>query len=351
MMRQNRGGSGGGCLTVIGILLLLAAITAAGFGLLAGILTLTGNLDSGGISVMILFATPLWLYLLIGGLRDLGKKTGTMKWLRLVVAGLLAAAIAGITIPYSVYLGKCDQRLVAGGRLIGCNLSGHDLHGLDLHNANLTYANLSGANLAGANLQGVQFKQTDLTGVSGLSDESLAKFLSVQVEDLAQTTSLLQIQLESRTKLQQALAGACGGRGIDGARINPNDQSFHTVMVLDAKGASSSAWGDGLKGNGWEPMALRFTDLVACVGNQVKVEVESCDYSGGSTVVRNRYEVKVSLFTAATGQQLAQETIQGSDPEGCPSTITQGGSVINGGKVSNDNLSNWLARWVHPPAK
>lgn len=351
MVTRNRSGAGGGCLTFIGIILLIAAIAAAGFGLLAGILTLTGNSDSSSIFVMILFVLPLWLYLLIGGLRDLTRRTGKSKWIRLAFAGLLVAVVAGISIPYSVYLGKCDQRLVASGRLIGCNLSGHDLQSLDLHDADLTYANLSRANLTGTNLQGAHFKQTDLTDATGLTDDSLAGFLGVRVEDLAQTTALNQVRLESRTKLQQALASVCAGLGVEGTRINPDDQSFHTVVVLDSNGSPSSAWGDGLTGNGWEPMALRFTDLVVCVAKQETVGVETCHYTGGSTVSRYRYEVKIRLLEAATGRQVSEDTIQGSDPDSCPSTIHNGGTTIYGKKISNGNLSDWLARWVHPPVK
>jgi uncharacterized protein YjbI with pentapeptide repeats len=351
MMRQNRSVQGGGCMTFIGIILLIAAIAAAVFGLIAGILTLTGNSASTGIMVMVLFIAPLWLYLLIKGLRDLKRKTAKSKWFKLTAAGLLVVVIAGISILYSVYLGKCDQRLVAGSRLIGCNFSGHDLHGLDLHGADLTYANLSGANLTGVNLLGARFEQTDLTGALGLTDNSLAGFLGVKVEDLPQATSLKQIRLESRTKIQQTLLIVCTSRGVEDARYYSDNPSFHTVMVLDSDGKPSSAWGNGLMGNGWEPMALRFTDLVACVGKQEKVGVQTCHYTGGSTVNRYRYEVKIRLLEAATGRQVAEETIQGSDPDSCPSTVQHGGATITGKKVSDSNISDWLAKWVHPPVK
>lgn len=331
------------------VLVVIAFVLAALFGLIGGVMALTGESSPIGITIMNIFMTPLFLFLLVGGLRDLGKKTGAGRWFRLASSGAMLAVMVGAGAFNAIRLGTCGQRLVAGGNLIGCNFSGDDLSGLDLHGADLAFANLTGADLTGTNLQSVRFDDTDLTGTIGLSDETLARYLGVGIDDLGAATARQAIHLESRTSLQEALAGVCAGHAAPGARLGISEQSFHTVMVLDADGSSSSAWGESVRLARWEPMALRFTDLVACIAEQEKVALNSCHYSGGSTITRYRYQVHVRLMEAATGGLVAEETIYGGEPGSCPSSTSGGTASVNGKKVLQDHLTDWLAKRVHPP--
>jgi uncharacterized protein YjbI with pentapeptide repeats len=236
-----------------------------------------------------------------------------------------------------------EGAVLDGANLRGVDLVGVSLRGASLRGTDLTDANLSDADLSRAALDGATLESTTLIGTTGLSDESLARALRVPAEDLGGALTQRGIRLEPRDDILAALSDACGGRGVDATTPYPRGD-FHPMVVLDDRGRRGPDT-DRTVDLGWEPMALRFTQLVACVGEEKQTELETCPYTGGGrfatiTRVQNRREFRA--VEASSGRTVLERSLTGNAPQPCPPAyvftepnyhLTFSGSSIGFGKI------------------
>lgn len=251
--------------------------------------------------------------------------------------------------------------------LVGVNLRGKDLHGADfsgadlrgayacganlrqakLINTNLENADLSGADLTGANLDGAVLKNTDLTGVVGITADLLANILNVSITELPCVLSQRSIRLEAREDIMKNLKYVCVGEGVEEACAYTPDEGFHPMVLLDDQG-EIHIWSANILKAKWEPMALRFCELVVTVEEEAVV-IETCQYVMGGSFTRYQYHMEVLLFSARTGELVANETLLGGLPDPCPEMKELGHLKSYGAHVSFESLKPWLADLVNPP--
>ena len=245
--------------------------------------------------------------------------------------------------------------------LTGADLSGAILTGVaagaDIREVNLTDANLSGvdltglslcgADLTGAKLDGVVLENTDLAGVIGITDDILASVLEISVDELSCVLTQRNIRLETRESIMKSLKDVCLGIGVDEACAYTTDDDFHSILLLDSQGGLHD-WSDYFIEK-WEPMALRFCELVVFVEKQEAVSIETCPYILGSPITRYQYHMNVRLYFAKTGELFASETFIGEQPHPCPSSAPREQTTIYGERVSFKVLEDWLADLVNLP--
>lgn len=116
------------------------------------------------------------------------------------------------------------------------------------------------------------------------------------------------------------------------------------MVILDDRGQYGTDT-DRAVDLGWEPMASRFAQLVACVGEQEQSQVESCPYTGEGkfgTITRVQNHRDFRVVEAATGKTVLQKSFEGTLPKPCPAVHffsnfqlneTFAGSSIGFGKV------------------
>lgn len=236
--------------------------------------------------------------------------------------------------------------------LIKANLRNADLTGADLVDADFSGADLTGArvceaDLTGAKLDDVVLKNTDLTGVVGITDDILASVLNVSIDELPCVLSQRDIRLETRESIIKTLEDVCLGRGVDEACAYTPDEDFHPTLLLDNQGEPHD-WSDDISIK-WEPMALRFCELVIVVEKQEAVEIETCAYILGSPITRYQYHMEVRVYSAKTGELVVSETFVGELPGECPEMAPKEKTTIYGERVSSKVFEEWLADLVNPP--
>jgi len=104
----------------------------------------------------------------------------------------------------------------------------------------------------------------NLQGVVGLSDEESGNVLNVAFSDLSSTLAQKGIRLESREAIWQSLKGACVGQKAPESRTYADDDEFHSLVLLNAKD-KEPLWALDMSRVKWEPMALSFAEVAACV--------------------------------------------------------------------------------------
>lgn len=257
-----------------------------------------------------------------------------------------------------------DGAKLRGADLRDADLSGADLTGADLTEANLRAATLTGAAvvrtdlrratldraiLTGITMTDVTLNRATLIGATGLPDNKLARGLNVSGRDLGRTLTAKDIRLETRTSILTALGVACRGRAVRGAaRYSPS--GFSPMVILNTKGGRSSLSdeGDDLD---WEPMAVRFGQLVACLGSEQQIAIQTCPYfsfSGGAapSITRYRYQRSVRVVSARAGKAVLDIVMRGSTPDRCPSIASFSQTRIDGGHVYFEDVKPKLVRYV-----
>jgi uncharacterized protein YjbI with pentapeptide repeats len=212
---------------------------------------------------------------------------------------------------------KLDGGVFTESRLRGALLGGASMRGATLEDADLTGVDLAGAVLDDSSLKGVT-----LVDSKGLSDDALATLLGVDASGLGSALIENEIRLEARDEILRALRPACQGGRVASAAGFP-DGNFHPMVILDGVGATGS-FTKHASSRGWEPMAVRFAQLVACVHNEERTTVQSCPYTlqggGFATITRYQFRRRVRVVAAQNGEELFDQLFQGSTPVACPIT-------------------------------
>ena len=194
------------------------------------------------------------------------------------------------------------------------------LRNASLRNATLDEADLTGADFTGASLQDASLDGATLVDSKGLSDEALAQVLGIETGELGSELIERDIRLESREEIVRGLGSACRGGEVSAAQ-DRSQGSLHPMVIVDGAGRSSSLSKQAAK-LGWEPMAVRFGQLVACVHEEEQIEVQNCPYNleggGFASITRYRYQRRVRVVAARSGSAVFEQTYQGTMPEACP---------------------------------
>jgi len=232
-----------------------------------------------------------------------------------------------------------------GANLSGANLSGAwldlaDLSGANLAGANLTQATLDLANLTGADLSGANLRQARLVGAAGVTDEMLAS-----VADLEGA------RLDSMDRILTVMRSVCVGQGVEAAASYTPGPGKHPLVILYDESGLVHYWNNNVPA-AWQPMGIRFTELVVCVseGEQI-VEVCGPYYSGGQRapdITRYRYTATIRLVAAKTGRTVATRTFYGSYPRQCSSSEPYWLTRLEGSTITFSDVEDWLESFVMP---
>ena len=339
-------------------------------GLAAGVFALVEHTNPWPLVWCGALLIPVIVYWVVTGLVDRRRRPGEAV-AKLVLAGLATAGLAFVAVSVIGGVRACTTEQVPGGDLAQCDLSGADLAGLDLAQADLTDASLRGADLTGANLRGATLLgtdlreadltgtlleravlgRTDLTGAIGITDADLAVVLGTDETGLRWALSSAAIRLESRDAVLAAAGTVCtGGTIAPAAPGGAAVPGFHPIAAVDATGEPGD-WSSGPGRQGWEPMAVRFTDLVACVGEEQEEAVEECAYTGGPPITRYLYWRDVRVLAADTGAEVWAGRIEGTYPEECPASAPAEQTRIDGGSADFADAVPSLEPLVAAPAE
>lgn len=281
-------------------------------------------------------------------------QTANLTTAQLYTATLRHADLTGARVTGAIF----DHADLRAAQLSGLDFSGASLRSADLREANLqnttwqgadlSKANLEAANLAQADLTGAILYETQLTGAQGLTDTQLAAALEAPLTNLPAALSARGLWLEERRELRKTLATACKNQPVpDAGHYTPGD-TFHPIMLIDDAKVDLYDWLETTPPN-WEPMALRFAELVACLQEQEKEKIGTCNYEGGLTLPRYRYQLAVQLKNADTGQAIETVVIYGSQPA-CPAFVKVPGQPdIIGQPIKFEDIEPALIKFVNPP--
>jgi len=249
---------------------------------------------------------------------DLGSATAASA--NFSSANLSAADLTGADLS-GANLTDADLEKAIGASV---NFSSAALSGADLTDADLTGADLSGAtvsktNFTGAILSDVKLDGAKLLGAVGLTDATLSSALNVSRLDLAAELSKKHLFLDSEAAITATVGAACRGRAIPDAGTSRSKGTF--VVVLRSNGRSRVS---GLA-VGPEPTAIRYVELVVCLGPETQNTIESCPYviqGGSERAYMRRYDTQqvIRLVNAHTGQEVAEQTLESHRPDSCPFT-------------------------------
>jgi hypothetical protein len=243
---------------------------------------------------------------------------------------------------------------LSGSNLAIAQLSGTNLQSADLSGAVLTRANLSNADLTNAILNKAVLDNTNMLGAIGITDAQLAAAFDTSIDSISAHLSKKNIRLESRESMLKGIKDLCQGTGISGASNYTSSDSFHPVLLWDSLD-TDQIYSDFVKPN-WEPMAMRFLELVVCPGEPEAISIQTCNYTvvGEASaepfaIERFQFYQRFRLVATKTGADVIEKSISGSIPRECPETAPVTQSDLFGGPVLFEDVEKWLVEFVNPP--
>lgn len=256
-------------------------------------------------------------------------------------------------------------KVESGAILNGYDLSGNDYSGKELSNASMQNTTLENVNFSNANLTGVDFSRADLkraifsdailakntfdsanlSGTIGLSDEQLAQAIDISIEDLYAITAQKQIVFEDRDQVLRTLSIVCNQGIVESAHRYDPESTFHTLVILDSVGNPNNFTNTAFN-NKWEPTAIRFADLVACVSDEEKEIIETCQYEEGEEISRIARIREVRVIVAQTGEILYQDKLYYQLPRECPIYISENEPDLRGWGPGDKQILEKLESFV-----
>ncbi|MEX2459218.1 MAG: pentapeptide repeat-containing protein [Actinomycetota bacterium] len=269
---------------------------------------------------------------------------------RLDGARLVNANLAKVSADEADFSGAVlDGATFVQAQLDRATFDGASMEGTNLEKVGAEEASFEGATMSDINLDGAL-----MTDATGFTDPELAEALGIDLSELGSFTAERFIRLESRFDIIPVLGKACLGRAVEGAAAFKGP-GLHPLVAAGPRGGHIQGLGDRPRDLFWEPAALRFGELVACVEPEEEITVEVCQYvttSGapGKPTRRVRFRRTVRLVEASTAKVLFTETYEGSFPDQCPFSKTSVGTTgedrIEGSKIGFDRFRPRLAEFV-----
>ena len=136
------------------------------------------------------------------------------------------------------------------------------------------------------------------------------------------------------------LAVACDGSGVAAsAALVPG--TVPSIAVMEHQGASWTGQFNVLETSLSPADTTEEAALVLCMEAPETVEIERCDYTNGSTIVRNRIYRRARLVEARTGRVLSDQTVAGPDPALCGEWSQAGGFQTWSGTDPSEDQPTW----------
>lgn len=191
-------------------------------------------------------------------------------------------------------------------------------------------------------------RSNDLSGAVGIAIIGLACYLiAMGIQWVVNTIHDAPIE-KVREPIEIALSQVCSGKGvIEAAAYDSEGTNIHPIVILLANGEPHE-WTIQLPEN-WFPKNVSEAELVACVGDQVDIKIQTCNYGnfGIKSTTITRYQIKRSfqIREAKTGNVVAEETITGTMPPKCPET-TENGGRLDGSQLDYAWFSEYISSLV-----
>ena len=137
-------------------------------------------------------------------------------------------------------------------------------------------------------------------------------------------------------------ANICDGEAFESAQAYNPQSEIHKIILFENN--MRSEWYSNLPEE-CQGTYVNF-DIVGCIEKNDKIELQKCNYTNGGTRTRKENCVKITLFEASTGNQIASSTFCGK-VEACPTTISIKSDVdINGDDVKYEDVETWLLGYL-----
>lgn len=207
---------------------------------------------------------------------------------------------------------------IKASNLMAVALDGARLQRAVIEDTSFVSGTLTGTDFTDATLTRVAFEQVDLTGAKGLSDQALAGAFSVAPADVASTLSARGLFLDAWGSTYTAAESVCAGTPSPSAATTPANGTW--VVVVN-QGPTSFEWPT-------TPPALRYVELVVCVGDTTTADIDECGpyvYADGSPahpITRYRESVTVRVVNPTTAAVVSEQTFAGPDPDPCPMVVS-----------------------------
>jgi len=169
-------------------------------------------------------------------------------------------------------------------------------------------------------------------------------------------SALKSIFRENADVVAEVVASVCLGEAlVDSAEYDPYDGDAHPTIILDENGEVHS-WTYKLPVD-WFPYTSEMLELVVCLGDEVKKDIQVCEYSyvgsgaDAPSITRYQYLQDAALHAAYTGNMIDSTTLSGPLPDACPQTIFSSMTSITGDNIGISELATWLQNFDIPLGK
>lgn len=203
----------------------------------------------------------------------------------------------------------------------------------------------------------VETAEANAEAIAGDAAElnSTVASLSSELESAQRATDQMQSQVatltaerdDARTIIDQLETDlvhgvVSSGDGIEVATPYPSEGSIHPVAMVAGEATDVVA---KQVPSSWTPANVFETELIAQVGESAQSVIEECPYNGPN-IIRYRYATAVTLYSATSGQQIADVTLRGADPRECQQSEPWDLTELHGEAVSTDEIISWLDQYV-----
>jgi hypothetical protein len=149
-------------------------------------------------------------------------------------------------------------------------------------------------------------------------------------------------------------SAVCQGTPMPETHPYTASNAFHPMVVLQSNGRMVNG------SERLEATALRYIELVACVGPEQKAPQEEptdtpadarafCRYEGGIEFYIYKVPRRVRIVSTYSGQTVLDTPVYGSDPECSEKVKSDRGSSPAYWQVKDEEILDWLVQYANPP--
>ncbi len=119
----------------------------------------------------------------------------------------------------------------------------------------------------------------------------------------------------------------------------------HPLVILHYLGEYHE-WNQNLPED-WQPNTFEDIELVVIIRDDVEVPLDTQSYLPGPSITRYRHDLGVEVFETHSGEEIAEGTVQGPEPEPFPETAPMEQTRIDGELANLSRLTTWLAKEIY----